>query len=678
MKAKTSPKGQNPKHTCLTVVAATAAVAVFAPLAWHTPQAHGAETTNLPLMAPVVVTASRQAESVATVPTNVTVITRAQIARSVAQTVPDLLRTVPGVLVNDITGNGQSFTVDLRGFGETAPANTLVLIDGRRINQVDLSATDWTLIPLDQVERIEIVRGSRGSILYGDNAAGGVINIITKKGKKNQVTAGIAAGSYGTFHSHADISRSSEHFNYTLNTDYQDSNGYRNNSGSHDKNADLTTEYFPTDSLSIAVSGGYHEAKTGLPGALLQTDLDNGISRTASLYPDDYANTRDSYVQAIPKWYFTDSSYLQLDSSFRRRTAGSFISFSSGNSLYDTTIDTTALSPQVVFKQKLFAHPSSLTLGFDYNKSEWKADNEAVFFGAASSLSAKMTKKTTGSYIHEEFSLTDKLLLSGGARHDRATYQFPANASPAKTAFHEDLYTAGATYRFTPEFSTFASYSRNFRYPLLDELFDIYTNSFNTSLTAQSGHDIEAGVLFQHAGDMTMGLSLFRTKTEHEIYYDPTAFANANLDGDTIRQGLEVKASKKFSSLLLSASYTFRDTNIDGGKYDGKEIPDVPRHQFTVGADTSLGAKVHLSLNGTYIGRRYFISDFANSHDKQDDYFNLRGKLSYMLEEGSVYLAMNNILNQKYSEYGVLDYTGAKGFYPSPTFTFLIGADLKL
>ncbi len=482
------------------------ATALCAPLPWSMPQARGAEA-SLPQMAPVVVTATRQEQSVATVPASITVISQQQIARSAAKNVPDLLRTAGGVLVNDISGNGRNYTVDLSGFGEAAPANTLVLIDGRRINQVDLSTTDWTLIPLDQVERIEIVRGSRGSVLYGDNAADGVINIITKKGKEKQITASIAAGSYNTFHSHAGISGSSEHFNYAVNANYQESDGYRDNSGTFARNADLNTEYFATDSLSIALTGGYHEDETRMPGALTQTDFNNGVRRTASLHPDDYANTRDSYIQAVPKWFFTDSSYLQLDSSFRKRTADSFISGSSYSSLYETTIDTYALSPQVVFKEALFGHPSDLTLGFDFNKSEWKADNEAVFFGSASTLTAEMTKKTTGAFIHEQFSITNKLLLSGGARHDRATFQLPANASPDKSVFEEDLFTGGATYRFTPKLSVFASYSKNFRYPLLDELFDIYTNTFNANLTSETGNDIETGVLFQAAGDMTLGLS---------------------------------------------------------------------------------------------------------------------------------------------------------------------------
>jgi iron complex outermembrane receptor protein len=147
----------------------------------------------------IVVTATRYEEKTFSVPASVTVISEEDIRDSTAQTIPDLLRTAVGIHVNDITGNGRSFTVDLRGFGETASLNTLVLVDGRRVNEPDLSGVDWTVIPLERVERIEIIRGGSGSVLYGDNAAGGVINIITKEGDTLKGGGEIATGSYSTF-----------------------------------------------------------------------------------------------------------------------------------------------------------------------------------------------------------------------------------------------------------------------------------------------------------------------------------------------------------------------------------------------------------------------------------------------------------------------------------------------
>jgi iron complex outermembrane receptor protein len=120
----------------------------------------------------VVVTATRDTQEIRKIPANVTVITKDEIEQSNSKTVVDLLRNEADVVVRDFYGNGKTASVDIRGFGETGTLNTLVLIDGRRVNEIDLSGVDWSQISLDQVERIEIVRGS-GTVLYGDNAIEG-------------------------------------------------------------------------------------------------------------------------------------------------------------------------------------------------------------------------------------------------------------------------------------------------------------------------------------------------------------------------------------------------------------------------------------------------------------------------------------------------------------------------
>ncbi|MEE8540929.1 MAG: TonB-dependent receptor plug domain-containing protein, partial [Desulfobacterales bacterium] len=164
------------------------------------------DKTDPVTMQEVIVTATRYEEKVSFIPTNVSVITDTDIANSTARDIPDILRTQAGIHVSDIAGNRRTYRVDLRGFGETAHLNTLVLVDGRRINQADLSGTDWALIPLDRVKRIEILWGGRGSVLYGDNASGGVINIITKEGDQFQAGADVSGGSYDTFKGNAHVS----------------------------------------------------------------------------------------------------------------------------------------------------------------------------------------------------------------------------------------------------------------------------------------------------------------------------------------------------------------------------------------------------------------------------------------------------------------------------------------
>ena len=99
----------------------------------------------------VVVTATRDMEEIRKIPANVTVISKKEIEESNAQTVIDVLKDEVSVVGRDLYGTGKSASVDIRGFGETGPLNTLVLVDGRRVNEIDLSGVDWSLIPLDQV-----------------------------------------------------------------------------------------------------------------------------------------------------------------------------------------------------------------------------------------------------------------------------------------------------------------------------------------------------------------------------------------------------------------------------------------------------------------------------------------------------------------------------------------------
>jgi iron complex outermembrane receptor protein len=249
----------------------------------------------------------------------------------------------------------------------------------------------------------------------------------------------------------------------------------------------------------------------------------------------------------------------------------------------------------------------------------------------------------------------------------------------------EDQYTLGLNYRLLNNSSAYASYTRSTRFPVLDEFFSYTDNSINSELKEQTTDGFEAGLRIRHESGMAVSVNLFRLETEDEIFYNPynednIYGANDNLDGDTVRRGVELTISHEFDALLLTGSYTYRDTEIEGGRYDGKEIPNVPDHQWTLGAMKTFGKRFQLGLNGTYVGERRFISDYNNDFGNLDDYFYVTSKLSYLLDNGSLYVAVNNLLNEEYSEYGVLSLpvsSAEEGFYPSPKINFVVGAQLR-
>ncbi len=621
----------------------------------------------------VVVTATRYEEKVTDVPASVSIISEEEIKNSTAQNIPDLLRTEVGVQVNDIAGNRRAFTVDLRGFGETATSNTLVLVDGRRVNQPDLSGVDWTEIPLGRVSRIEIIKGGRGSVLYGDNAAGGVINIITKGGEGGlKAGVGLASGSYGTYKAGAYAGVTLKDLSLYLSGDYLTSDGYRDNSKTETKDLGLSMAYYVKDFMKIGVSSGYHKDDTRLPGALKRSDFAAGVSRTDSLHPDDFSDTEDYYLQVVPEVYFYNDSIFKIDTSFRKRD---FLSFSSGdewNFLGESEIKTIAVSPQVIFKKDFGKIKNILTGGFDYQKADEDILNSSEFFGEPSKGKFDLKKKNYGYYVHDEASLADVLRISGGFRHDKASFSFDPGDN---TTMSKDAYTAGINYIFYKRSYAYLSYSRSFRYPLLDELYSYITNTINSDLVPQTSDDYEAGIRHYFNDDFFVNLNVFWLDADKEIFFNPISYNNENLDGMTRRKGAEISFDVKATEwLALMGGYSFLSAKITEGEFKGKQVPNVPKHKATMTAISSIGKNMILALTGVYVGERPFVSDFKNGYSDQKSYFLLNTKFTYKWKSLKAYVEINNLTNKEYSEYGVIGgYPLEEAFYPSPKRNFLVG-----
>jgi iron complex outermembrane receptor protein len=626
----------------------------------------------------VVVTATRYEEQVIDVPANVTVITEKDIRNSNAQNIPDLLRGEPGVQVNDITGNRRAYTVDLRGFGETAALNTLVLVDGRRINQADLSGVDWMAIPLERVSRIEIVRGGRGSVLYGDNATGGVINIITKEGGKElHAGAELAGGSYGTFRTNVYAGGSLKDLSLRLTGNYLTSDGYRDNSKTETKDLGLNAGYYVNDYLKLDFSGGYHRDHTGLPGALKESDFTAGASRTDSKFPQDFSETEDYYFQFRPEVYFSDDSVFALGMSLRRRDFLSFSSGDWGNFLGDSEITTSALSPQVVLKKRIGQIKNSVTAGFDYQKTDNDILNDSLFFGERTTGMFTLKKEDYGYYVHDEIGAADLIHLSGGYRYDRAKFSF-SPSTPDGITMSRNVYTAGINYIYFDRSYAYFSYSRSFRYPLLDELYSFYTNTINTDLLPQTSDDYEFGARHYFSDSFIGHVSLFRVDTDREIFFNPGTYQNENLDGMSRREGVEVSLDAKVVNwLTLRGSYTFTRAKIEEGAFEGKNVPNVPKHKAAADLKCAITREATAILTGLYVGERPFISDFANDFSSQQGYFLLNAKFIYRWKSLKAFVDINNLTDKEYSEYGVIGgFPLEKAYYPSPKRNFLVGLSI--
>jgi iron complex outermembrane receptor protein len=633
----------------------------------------------------VVVTATRDAEEIRKIPANVTVITKEEIGQSNAQNVVDLLRNEADIKVQDLYGNGKSASVDIRGFGETGLLNTLVLVDGRRVNQIDLSGVDWTQIPLDQVERIEIVRGS-GSVLYGDNAAGGVINIITKRPEKPfSASAEVVGGSYGYNKESGSVSGKWGPLSAILNTSHNSTYGYRENGFLRTEDVGGKVIYDLNENISFNLSGSFHQDEQGLPGALPKAIYQ--VDRRATIALDDKAKTDDWYLALGAKAKLWDFGRLEMDLSYRDRNVKDLFRSFSFNDKRD--LSTWGVTPRYILEKPLWILPNKLTLGLDFYDSDSNVFSESSF----GSSRVEVTKQSIGAYVLDELSLLKSLILSMGYRQEWVTYDLFQDVPRAtdKENNSEPAWNVSLDYLFGKKSSAWLGVKRSFRFPVSDELIQFFpTFQVNPLIKPQTGYQYEAGVRHAFTDQIEANLTLFWIETRNEIFFDPYTFANENFP-KTRRQGIELGTKvKPLQWLTLWGNYSYIKPTLLEKPFSGNDIPGVPRNKGSVGADVQIGRLLieGLDLRGylgricdgllfstsaNLVGRRYFISDWANQVDKLGGYYAWDAKLSYSWKGLKAFVGVNNLTNQKYSEFGVVDATGAQFFYPSPVRNFIGG-----
>ncbi|MFC1709401.1 TonB-dependent receptor domain-containing protein [Candidatus Omnitrophota bacterium] len=458
----------------------------------------------------IIITPNRFSQKFKNSTGEISIITREDIDNSGAEILLDVFRTIKGVIVRDYYGNGARATVDLRGFGETSSSNALVLIDGRRANTPDLSGVDWMQIPLERVERVEILHGGTGSVLYGDNAVGGVINIITKSGKTKEPTYELYAsgGSYNMNKQSISCIGASEKLSYSITASRLNTNGYRQNSEYRSSDYGTKLKYQLNDSIALKLSGHYHEADLGLPGPLNKEQYAT-LSHKDSVAAerDNDVGERDYYMKFGIEGLTFDFGIMNLDFSFRRRTSDSYFPnwWPGFINLYTYShIDTFAFTPNYTCTLNLFGRPNKVIVGVDFYKTDNKI-NDCNNLTNIRTNDNDIDKHSLGFYISDSFDVTDNLSIDLGFRHERINHRLnfidkatPANDRNADLKRKEEAFKAGLVYMLNDDTQAFFNASRSFRSPLTDEFlyFEMatFTRQIDTGLSTQASLGFDCGV----------------------------------------------------------------------------------------------------------------------------------------------------------------------------------------
>lgn len=645
----------------------------------------------------IIVTATRIGDAGARLPANITVIDAAAIRQSPARTLPELLTLEAGVITRSLYGNNASqATVDLRGFGAAATPNTLILLNGRRLNDVDLAAVDFTAVPLKDVERIEVIRGA-GGVLYGDGAVGGAINIVTREPARTGTHGDIqvTGGSHAARGLDLSVSHSQGPVAVNLNADGLHSDGYRDNNHLELRNAQLNLQWF-RDSGEVFLRGGLDSRREGIPGVRTvdpttgQDELHN--DRRGTDTPNDYANQDGRFVTVGATQYLTPHTKLVMDLGYRvKKQQAAYVTFAS---YVNTRLATWSVTPRLEFDHNLAGLPITTLTGIDVYLSNYDSDRgQDPTTPPVHHLAADQT--SIAGYVQTTVNVTRATDVTAGARLQdvdlkaRDTFDaaapgaaFESQAPDLDNSKREHMLELGVEHTFTDAVSVYGRVNRSVRFWTVDEIFQVDPTTFLrafTPLKPQVSRGVDVGAKVHHRG-LRFQSSLYYMKLNDEIHFDPATFTNVNLD-PTQRYGLESSISAPVTTTVrVTGNYTYTRAQFDKGQYAGNDVPLVPRHTVSLSVLWNATPTLTAAASGHYFSDKVFDNDQTNSFMKIPGYPMFDLKVSKQAGLWRFTGAVNNLLGRKAYDYGVksLFTPGKYNAYPLPEREFTVTVSRRI
>jgi vitamin B12 transporter len=583
----------------------------------------------------VVVSADRIEEPLKETTAKVTVITKEELEKKNFMFVGDVLRSLPQIYLTAYGGPGQTAGALLsRG---TKSAHTLVLIDGFKVNDPSSGMFDFGSLSVDDIERIEIIEGPQ-STLYGSEAVGGVINIITKKGKgKPKAGLLVAGGSYGTSKTSFELSGEAKIIDFRINALHYYTEGFSaKNEKENEKDSFKNTSFsskigfnlHPKVRLEFLGSYNYgrveyddyndkeavKKSHSYLVGAKLDLSFLDNYKQTFSFYKNNYQ--RKDYT---PKGWFTYTRYNPSTEGF------SWENLLNLNKAY------------------------SIVFGLDFKREKVESYYESSF----SNDFYDKKREHLGVFLNNKVSLlNDTLILNAGLRHD-----------DYKNFGEKTTYRIGFRY-LIPKVNLVlkGNYGTAFRVPTFDDLFYPGYNNPNLKPEESKGWDLylEKDLLQER---LVLGAGMFYQKYKDLIQFNFNTWKPQNV-GKAVIKGAEANLSFKLTqNLRLKANYTYLDPeDRDKDKY----LIYRPFHKVGATLEYSL-KKLAFLADYTYTGQRFANVD-NSQRLKPYSLVNLSANY-YVSSNLKVYLKIDNLLNANYEETPNYN-TPDRSFYAGISFSY--------
>lgn len=620
-------------------------------------------------------------------PKNITIITSEDIIKRGYRNVDEALKMVPGLIYTD-------GAFSMRGqVPKLADKALVVLLDGVPQNGMDNRAYDLDFIPIEKIERIEVVPAG-GAIMYGGNATAGVINIITKKKheKKYWGNLGLEIGSYDylkyKFNSGFNITKNlATEINYLTS----DKNGYRDGEKKELDYFQGSIAYKLTDG-NIAIAYEHNQKKaTDRIGGLTKEQYDEDRKenpekgRIGKDIQDKYTLNFDKAISEELK-LFTTLEYKEREYRYNYPQKGKTPAYKKR----DKSTDSIYLNTQLKYS---YGKKSYVLFGGDYSSADVKENVNSYKNKVYLSSKSKIDFDAFGGYILNTYNY-NRFIFTQGVRIEKNTFDetkkvFKSNgqidlkkSEKTKDSPTNTNYELTGNYLFNDETSFYLGYNRVKRNPSLTE-FSSWMTDTSPEKEPQTVDTVELGTKTL-INNIFLSGAVFYIHGDKEIMYDPKNGAMSgssfyNLDGKTKRIGIELSSEQYFDKLVLRENFTYMDNEIIDGPYKGNEIPGISSLIYGLGATYEITSEVIFNLDSLYYGKSYAANDFKNETSKSNSHFITNISLRYNFRNGvSIYGGINNIFNELYCDYVMYDPSKSITKYTAaPERTYYIGGEYK-
>jgi outer membrane cobalamin receptor len=611
---------------------------------------------NSTTLEPIIVTASREPQPLELSPGAIYVIPRAEIERKRYANVLETLREIPGVHVDQPGARGSRSSIYTRGLD---PNHTLVLIDGVRVNDPTNNrggSFDLSTLGVDNIDRIEVVRGPLSAV-YGSDAIAGAINIITRKGgKPAEVQLDLSGGRFGYVRAMGGAWGSAGGVDYSFT-------GSFNNEGDLPNESAFSGWHIKT-ALGLPLS-----ADSGLRGTLRFTETRN------KAFPDDSGGPDFAVIRSLENRDIREFStgleltgnpiewlgYSLSTSYYRRREADDSPGIAPG--LRDpfgipaqSTRDLLDRYSIALGATTKMPHNISFSAGGDFYWERGSSDSELFSDGAAVPASFKLDRVVGGPFVEGFWNCPCGLVFQAGVRSD-----FPDDASSRITP------RVSASYRIPQTLAVLnANWGRGFKLPSFFSLANPIVG--NPDLRAETSRGFDVGVRYNAwRRRLTMGITYFDVSVKDLIDFEqgppPRLVNRSHVVSRGVEAGLQIEP---LSSLVLKSHLTYNHTDIHGSS---EELLNRPRWRGGFSLAWGSLEKVLFTIRGLFVGN-VLDSSVPTGQVNLSPYQRFDVALSWRFDKSTtLYLAVDNVFNAKYEE--------AIGF-PSVGIRPRIGLNLKM